>query len=137
MVGGNIRPHETSWQNVGRPMRKIWYLCMTIGFLWLMAIQLYYTLGIDFRLVMKAQHRNPPREDRGCLKCESYEGALAAAGLAHDLAPNVIWPAVLLLAGGCGAARNSRRTTPTPPGDDSSAGPSSENAEQESGMRQP
>lgn len=110
-------------------MRKIWYVCMTIGFLWLMVIQLYYTLGIDFRLVMKAQHRNAPREDRGCLKCEAHEGALAAAGLAHDLAPNVIWPAVLLLAGGCGAARNGRKTTLTPLRDDSVAGSSSRNSE--------
>jgi hypothetical protein len=110
-------------------MRKIWYLCMTIGFLWLVAIQLYYTLGIDFRLVMKAQHRNPPREDRGCLKCETHEGALVAAGLAHDLAPNVIWPAMLLLAGGCGAARNGRRVTLTPPRNDSLPDPSTKSSE--------
>ena len=94
-------------------MRKIWYVCMTVGFLWLLLIQLRYTLGSDARAVMKVQQRDFTWEERCYMQDEVYQRVLATARTANDIAPNVIWPALLLLIGGCGVVHNNRKSAGT------------------------
>jgi hypothetical protein len=78
-------------------MRAISRACQVIGITWLLLIQLYYTMGMDFRAVMSRQERI--LEDRSYSGKQLRQRVVATAETAHELAPNIAWPVFLIVIG--------------------------------------